>query len=125
MRMALPLLMLTACQTVVIEPAQEFCSDYDPDLTEDDAEVFIEDDDTVVTVYRQPVYRGRQDVLDLQVSVEGRYVLIRESWTEEDAGSDICWQPTVDIVDPAPGDWTIEWYFDDDVKPTYTLDHVH
>ena len=116
---ALSILLLTGCaQTqVVVGHELKGCEDYDPDSPPEERLDYRESD-LLVEVFRDGVVQYCDSDFDPEISLEEKTIIIREHWTDtEDDSCTTCFNPTVFLKDPDPGNYDVEWFLGDDQIP--------
>ena len=119
MRIFILLLLMMSCgQTqVVVDHDLKGCENYDPDNPPEEALAYREGE-LSIEVYRDGVTQGCSAQFDPDISLEEGVILVREYWEEDDGEScTTCFNPTIILKDPDPGEYDVEWYLGDSQIP--------
>ena len=113
---------LPACGTVelVVSPATEGCTDYDPDAPPEER-IEVEEDGADVRVVHVGVFAPSDALFDPDLAIDGRRIEVRERWTEG-GEDDACFSPAIVIASPPSGRYSVSWFVGDDATPFDTVE---
>ncbi len=113
---------LAACGTeeLVIRPATEGCTDYDPEAPPEER-IEVEEDGADVRVVHVGVFAPSDAFFDPDLGIDGRRVEVRERWTEGEE-DDACFSPVLVFESPPSGRYSVSWIIGDDATPFDTVE---
>ena len=115
------ILMGCANGELVIGPELVGCTDYQTNNPpEERLEVRISD--LLAEVYRDGVIEYCDVTFQPEISTDDGVILVREFWTDTvDDSCSTCFNPTIHIKDPSPGEYDVEWYLGDETIAFETI----